>query len=150
VSLLDPHSFELVRAFFNDKREIILCSASKDGEPNAALMGSCRLSDDGHVDFEIIESKDSSSVTFTNLAANGNVLFMRFIPGERARHYKGLRIYAKVEALHTSGPKLDEVRGRIRAKWGDNAASETKATVSCQITAIRPIVDMGQEWKNSL
>lgn len=147
---LDPESLGTIRNFFNDKHEIILCSASGDGVPNAALMGSCRLSASGEIEFEISEPKSSPAQTFRNIQENRNVMFMRFVPGPRARDYKGLRIYATVSAIESSGPKIEAIVQLIREKHGEEKAAEVRATVSCRISNIRPVLDRQQEWKSAI
>jgi hypothetical protein len=147
---LDSDAIKQLRDFFNVKHEIILCSVSRDGVPNAALMGSCRLSESGNVEFEVSEPANSPAMTFANIKENKNVLFMRFVSGERARDYKGLRIYAEITELQTSGEKIDALRAKIAEKYGADKAAETRATVTCRITNIRPILDRRQGWRKSI
>lgn len=71
---------------------------------------------------------------------------LAYIPGLRARDYSGARIYAKVTEITSSGEQFDAVKETIRNKHGENKADELEATVTCEITKVRPIVDRGQRW----
>ncbi|HEX7667715.1 MAG TPA: hypothetical protein VF407_24475 [Polyangiaceae bacterium] len=150
METLDAASLQRLRQFFNDKHEIVLCSANERGEPNAAIMGSCRLAETGEVEFEISEPVDSPALTFDNIRGNPKVMFLRFIGGPRARDYRGLRIYADVVEIETSGARIEAIRRMIAEKHGEEKAAETRATVRCRITLIRPVLDRGQGWESSI
>lgn len=129
--------------FFNHHHDKLLVTANKAGEPNIALMGTPRLQRDGTIRFEI---SDPVSTTLNNIRENRAVLFLAYVPGQRARDYLGARIYAEVSEINTSGDEFNAVKAAIRAKYGDVKAEELAATVTCTMTKVRPVVDRGQRW----
>jgi hypothetical protein len=140
---LNRHSVEALRAFFNSHHEKLVCTANGDGEPNVALMGTPRLLADLTVELEI---SDVVSVTLNNLRENKSLVLIAFIPGQRARDFRGARIYARVDEIVTSGEKIEALRRDISEKHGPEKAAELQATVKGTVTKIRPIVDRGQAW----
>jgi hypothetical protein len=142
-NLTDKSFLEALAGFFNNHHDKLLCTANKNGEPSIAIMGTPRLAANGNVEFEI---SDRVSLTLENIMENKAVVFMAYEPGVRARDYKGTRIYAQVVEILTTGEKIDNIRNAIRAKHGEEKASELQATVSCTITRVRPVVDRGQSW----
>jgi hypothetical protein len=129
--------------FFNNQHNIMVCTANMRGEPNISIMGTPRLNEDNHITFEI---SDPVSVTLQNIQENKEIVFMSFVPAQRARDYSGARIHAEVSEIYTSGEKIDQIRKGIREKHGEEKAAELLATVQCTIKKIRPIVDRGQKW----
>jgi hypothetical protein len=140
---LDQESIQALMDFFNNRHEKILCTANKDGEPSVALMGTPRLLADLTIEFEI---SDLVSVTLNNIQENKAVVLMAYNPGQRARDYRGARIYAEVIEILTAGEKIDAIRKAIFEKHGAEKASELQATVTGRVTRVRPIVDRGQHW----
>lgn len=132
-----------LRHFFNNHHDKLLCTASADGQPNVAFMGTPRQLPDGTIEFEI---SDEASVTLRNIHQNRSVVFIAWETGERARDYCGARIHAQVTEIHDKGEKLERIRQNILLKHGAHKAAELRATVSCVITRVRPIVDRGQPW----
>ncbi|MEO6849587.1 MAG: hypothetical protein ABI166_03125 [Mucilaginibacter sp.] len=132
-----------LKDYFNQVHEKFVCTASKVGEPNVCLMGTARISEAGAVEFEI---SDLISVTLDNILENKFITFMAYLPGPRARDYTGVRIYAEVTEIMTSGEKLEVIRESLRARFGEEKAAELRATVSCRINRLRPVVDRGQTW----
>jgi hypothetical protein len=129
--------------FFNHHHDKLLVTANAQGEPDIALMGTPRLLDNGDISFDI---SDAVSVSFENIKQNKAVVFMAYLPGERARDFTGARIYADVFEILTEGEKVEAIRNSIRERFGEEKAAEFQATVSCRITKVRPIVDRGQAW----
>jgi hypothetical protein len=132
-----------LRDFFNSQDHKILCTANRFGEPSVALMGTPRLTPGGLLEFEI---SDVVSTTLDNLTENPAVALIAYYSGARARDFGGVRIYARVDTILRSGPKLESIRDSIRSRHGEQKASELQATVSCSVTRIRPVVDRGQQW----
>ncbi len=132
-----------LKDLFNQVHEKFVCTASKTGEPNVCLMGTVRISETGFVEFEI---SDQISSTLNNILGNKYITFMAYLSGPRARDYTGVRIYAEVTEVLTSGVKLEIIRESLRARFGEEKASELRATVSCHIKRLRPVVDRGQNW----
>jgi len=139
----DEISAALLADFFNKHHDKLLCTANANGEPSIAIMGTPRLADNEHVEFEI---SDPVSVTLQNIKENKAVVFMAYLPGERARDYAGARIYAEVTEILSTGEKIEKIRSRIRERHGEEKAAELLATVSCRIKKVRPVVDRGQAW----
>jgi hypothetical protein len=132
-----------VADYFNHHHDKLLCTANAAGEPSIALMGTPRVTLEGRVDFEI---SDPVSTTLDNIRENKAVAFMVFVPGPRARDFRGVRIHAQVEEVQDSGTKFDAIRQGILERHGPEKAAELEATVSCRILKIRPIVDRNQPW----
>ena len=142
-TFFDDDAVRTLDEFFNHHHDKLLCTANARGEPSVALMGTPRLQGDGTIAFEI---SDVVSVTLDNIRANKSVVFLVYVPGERARDYKGVRIYAEVTEILTSGDRIAAIREGIRARHGAEKADELQATVTCAVTKVRPIVDRGQRW----
>lgn len=140
---LDKNALAELSAFFNHHHDKLLCTSNKKGEPNVSLMGTPRMNENGEIEFQI---SDEISVTRNNIEENRSVLFMLYQPGPRARDYTGVRIYAEVTEIITSGEKLESIRAGIRSRFGEEKASELQATVTCRVTKVRPVVDRGQDW----
>ncbi|CAA7193954.1 hypothetical protein CHRY9293_00333 [Chryseobacterium potabilaquae] len=134
---------EELRDFFQKHHDKLLCTANKNGEPSISLMGTPRLTENETIEFEL---SDDPSVTLNNILENKAVVFMVYEPAQRARDYKGVRIYASVVEVLTEGEKLEMIRTKIRERFGEAKASELVATVTCEIKKLRPVVDRGQLW----
>ncbi|MGI4864346.1 MAG: pyridoxamine 5'-phosphate oxidase family protein [Janthinobacterium lividum] len=141
----DPQEFsqEALRSFFNTHHDKLLCTANQAGEPSIALMGTPKLLENGDISFEI---SDPQSLTLHNVQQNKAVCFLAYTPGERARDYTGVRIYAEATEVLTAGEKLEQIRDHIRARHGAEKAAELLATITCSVRNIRPVVDRGQQW----
>lgn len=50
----------------------------------------------------------------------------------------------------TSGEMLDTIKSQIAKMAGEEAAQMMYATVTFEIIELRPLVDMGQGWENSI
>ncbi len=140
---LDVETLQSVADWFNPHHDKLLCTASRTGEPTVALMGTPRLAADGTFDFEI---SDVVSVTLNNVKENPAVACIAYVPGPRARDYFGVRIYARVIEIATSGERFAAIYAGILARHGAVKASELQAVVRCRVTKVRPVVDRGQRW----
>lgn len=136
-------SIESLATFFNSHHDKLLCTADRNGLPNVSLMGTPRMEANGTIVFEL---SDEPSMTLNNILENKEVVWMLYVPGQRARDYTGARIYGEVTEIITSGDKLEQIRTRIRERFGEEKASELVATVTCSIRNVRPIIDRGQSW----
>lgn len=132
-----------LRDFFKSQHDKLLCTANKNGEPSIAVMGTPRLNEDGNIEVEL---SDNPSITLSNILENKSVVFLVYEPAQRARDYKGVRIYAEAIEILTEGEKLETIREDLRAKFGDEKASELVATSTFKIKRLRPVVDRGQFW----
>lgn len=142
-SITDTAAGQPLAEFFNHHHYKLMCTANARGEPSIALMGTPRLQADGTLAFEL---SDPVSTTLDNIRENKAVVFMAYVPGERARDFRGARLYAEVTEILSDGPRLDAIRQDIRERFGEDKAAELQATVTCAITRVRPIVDRGQRW----
>lgn len=140
---LDASAQQALGTFFNHHHDKLLCTASRAGVPSIALMGTPRLAENGDLTFEI---SDPQSRTFQNVCENPAVVFMAYVSGARARDYAGVRLYAEATEVLTAGPRLEQIRQRIRERHGEEKAAELLASITCRITQVRPVIDRGQGW----
>ncbi|GEP91687.1 Pyridoxamine 5'-phosphate oxidase [Chitinophaga terrae (ex Kim and Jung 2007)] len=134
---------DALREFFESHHDKFLCTVNKNGEPSIALMGTPRLNADGNIELEL---SDNPSVSLNNIQENKSVVFLVYEPAARARDYKGVRIYAEAIEILTQGEKLENIREKLRAKFGDEKADELVATATFSIKKLRPVIDRGQLW----
>ncbi|ACU60162.1 PX domain-containing protein [Chitinophaga pinensis] len=146
VNEINDFSIATLAGFFNSHHDKLLCTADKNGAPNIALMGTPRMTDNGSIELEL---SDEPSITLRNMRENKEVVFMLYLSGQRARDYSGARVYAEVTEIITSGEKLEKIRAMIRERFGNEKADELKATVTCRIKKVRPVVDRGQQWNEA-
>lgn len=137
-SALDP-----IIDFFNNHHDKLVCTANKHGVPNISIMGTPRIMESGDIVFHI---SDPVSVTMDNMKENKEVVFMAYVPGERARDYQGIRIYTEVTAIISSGEKFELIKGKISERFGKDKADELLASISCRVKKVRPVIDRGQQW----
>jgi hypothetical protein len=136
-------SIEALADFFNHQHDKLVATVSANGEPNISIMGTPRIAENGAVEFEI---SDPVSVTLENMKVNKGIVFMCYLPAERARDFTGARIQAEVVEIITAGEKIEQIRNKIRERHGEEKAAELLATVTCRIIKVRPVVDRGQRW----
>ncbi|MGE9516061.1 MAG: pyridoxamine 5'-phosphate oxidase family protein [Solitalea-like symbiont of Tyrophagus putrescentiae] len=139
-------NIETLRHIFNNHKDKLLCTSNNNGEPNVCIMGNPKINENGDIEFII---NGTSSVTLDNLKENKNIFFMVFTPGERAKDYKGVRIQARADEVHTSGGKFEDIKSIRREKLGEARAAELLAYVICKVQNLRPIVDRGQAWTDA-
>ncbi len=132
-----------LRDFFQSHHDKFICTASRNAEPSMSINGTARMTPNGKIEFEL---SDDPSVTLNNILENRSVMFMVYEPAERARDYKGVRIYAEVTEILKEGEKLEKIRTRLKEKFGEEKAQELIATLTCEIKELRPIIDRGQLW----
>jgi hypothetical protein len=64
--------------------------------------------------------------------------------------WKGIRVYLKMKDCMTSGEMLEMIRKEAANFAGEEAAKMIYAAVAFEIYEVRPIVDYGQGWENSI
>jgi len=64
--------------------------------------------------------------------------------------WKGIRVYLRVKEIASSGPLLETFKKNMAKVAGDQAAAMIHAVVSFEINEVRPLIDMGQGWENSI
>ena len=77
-------------------------------------------------------------------------MFLIMEPGAEIMDWKGIRVYMKMKESATSGEMLDMIKGQIAKIAGEEAAKIIYATATFEIIELRPLVDMGQGWENSI
>ncbi len=132
--------------YFNKMPRIgSLSTAGKDGRVNVAAFGSPRMLDEKRVVMATRKNR-----TFANLQENPFAVFMIMEPGKTSSEWKGLRVYLKMTGFKTEGEELESFRVQVAARVGEAAAKALYAAVTFEVYEIRPIVDMGQRWEDSI
>jgi hypothetical protein len=132
--------------YFNKRPRIgTLGTASKEGKPNVAHLGSPEMVDERTVVMGLGQNR-----TLANLRENPYAVFTILEPAKTVTEWKGVRVYLKMTDLQMSGGKLDNVKGAIARRSGESAAKFVRAAATFEITEIRPIVDVGQGWEKTI
>ncbi len=132
--------------YFNKQPRIgILSTANREGKVNAALFGSPRMVDEKTVVMGLGKNR-----TLDYLQQNPHAVYTILEPGETLMDWKGLRVYLKLKDCATSGKKLEAYKREVAAALGEDAAKMMHATLTFEVTEVRPIVDMGQGWEKSV
>ncbi len=132
--------------YFNQSPRIgTLSTADKAGNVDSAVFGSPRMVDEKTVIMGLGQNR-----TLANLQQNPHAVFLRVEPGKEFMDWKGVRVYLKVKALATSGPLLDNYKAQMAKVAGEEAAAMVQAVVTFEITEVRPLIDMGQGWEQSI
>lgn len=129
--------------FFNNHHDKLVCTANKHGVPNVSIMGTPKIMESGDIVFHI---SDPISVTMDNMRENKEVVFMAYVPGERARDYHGVRIHTEVTEIISFGEKFELIKEKISERFGKDKADELLASITCRVKKIRPVIDRGQQW----
>ena len=132
--------------YFNRTDRIgTLSTANKDGEVDTAVFGSPRMIDSKTVVMGLGQNR-----TLENLQQNPYAVFMILEPGKTIAEWKGIRVYLKVKALATSGELLETFKAQMAKIVGKEAAEMVHATVTFEVRELRPLIDMGQGWEESI
>lgn len=132
--------------YFNKQPRIgILSTANREGKVNAAVFGSPRMVDEKTVVMGLGKNR-----TLDYLQQNPHAVYTILEPGETLMDWKGLRVYLKLKDCATSGKKLEDYKREVAAALGEGAAKMMHATLTFEVTEVRPIVDMGQGWEKSV
>jgi hypothetical protein len=132
--------------YFNKRPRIgALGTASKEGKPNVAHLGSPQMVDEKTVVIGLGQNR-----TLANLQENPYAVFTILQPAKTVTEWKGVRVYLKMTDLQRSGKKLDDVKVEIAKRSGEGAAKFVMAVATFEITEIRPIVDVGQGWEKTI
>ncbi|MBI5568725.1 MAG: pyridoxamine 5'-phosphate oxidase family protein [Desulfomonile tiedjei] len=130
---------EAVKGYLAQSPRInVLSTSSNRGEANVALFGSPVLIDESTVMMMLSENR-----TYANLRENPRAALLVIMPGTTGMQTEGCRLYLKVKTIEDSGPALDAMKAKIKAKVG-NAADMLKHLVVFEVEETRPLVDMGQ------
>ncbi|MDG6249411.1 pyridoxamine 5'-phosphate oxidase family protein [Methanocalculus sp.] len=132
--------------YFNKSPRIgTLSTADRAGKVDSAVFGSPHMADEKTVVMALGKNR-----TQENLRENPHAVFLIMEPGEAIGDWKGVRVYLEVKELATSGPLLEGLKGRIASMLGEEAAGMIDAAVRFEVTEVRPLVDMGQGWEQSI
>ncbi len=138
-------SARLVDYFNKQPRIGILSTANREGKVDAAVFGSPMMIDEKTVVMGLGQNR-----TFTYLQENPNAVFMIVEQGEGLMDWKGLRVYLKMKDYATSGETLETYKKQVARATGEDAAAMIHATVTFEVTEVRPLIDMGQGWEKSI
>jgi hypothetical protein len=132
--------------YFNKSPRIgTLSTADKAGTVDSGVFGSPRMTDERTVVMGLGKNR-----TFANLQQNPHAVYLIMAPGATIMDWKGIRVYLKAQKIATSGPVLDTFKAQMAKVAGEEAAKMIYATVSFEVTEVRPLIDMGQGWEKSV
>lgn len=146
--------------YFNKAPRLgVLSTSSKDGKVDSAVFGSPHM-----IDEKTVLIATAKNRTFANLMENPNAVFMileqcsdspreeniNMEPGSFAMDWKGIRVYMTMREHMTSGQMLEMIRNQAANFVGEEAAKMIYAAITFEIYEVRPLVDFGQGWENSL
>jgi hypothetical protein len=109
-----------------------LSTSSKDGKVNSAYFGSPYMIDEKTIIMGLAKNR-----TFAYLQENPNAVFMIMDPGKTLSEWKGVRIYVKMTDFSTDGEKLEEIKAKIAAAAGEDAAKMIHAAVVFEVHECR-------------
>ena len=138
-------SAKLMEYFNKQPRIGTLSTAGKDGKVDVAYFGSPRMIDEKTVVMAIRKNQ-----TFANLSENPNAVFMILEQASAPPGWKGVRVYLKMTDSQTSGQKLEMMKKAIAEKAGEETAKSMHAALTFEVTAVRPLMDVGQGWEKSI
>lgn len=131
--------------YFNRAPRIgTLSTAGADGRVDVAVFGSPRMTDE-----KTVVLGSGTNRTLANLRENPHAVYMIMEPGTGIMDWKGVRVYLTLKNIATSGPAFDEYRSMLAKVIGEAGAAMIHALVIFEVTEVRPIVDMGQDWEKS-
>lgn len=146
--------------YFNKAPRLgVLSTSSKDGKVDSAVFGSPQM-----IDEKTILIATAQNRTFANLMENPNAVYMileqclespreeniNIEPGSFAMDWKGIRVYMTMKEFMTSGQMLEMIRNQAANFVGEEAAKMIHAAITFEIYEVRPLVDFGQGWENSI
>lgn len=133
-------------AYFNKRPRIgTLSTSDSDGNVDVAIFGSTRM-----LDAQTIALETAHNRTFANLLVNPKAVFFILEPGVTMPEWKGIRVYLKMTTYLTDGPEFEAARAAVAQRAGETAARNIHATVKFAITEVRPVVDHGQGWEETI
>ena len=138
-------STKLMEYFNKMPRLGALSTSSKDGRVNVAVFGSPRMTDEKRVVMATRKNR-----TLANLQENPYAVYMIMEPGKTTSEWRGLRVYLRMTGYKTEGDELIAFRKQIAARVSEEAAKAIYAAVEFEVYDIRPLVDTGQRWEDSI
>jgi hypothetical protein len=138
-------SAKLMEYFNKQPRLGTLSTSSKDGKVDVAIFGSPHM-----IDEKTVVMATAKNRTLANLQENPYAVFMIVEPGKTIMEWKGVRVYLKMNECSTSGELIDTVRTQTAKFVGESAAKMLYAAVAFEVGEVRPLVDFGQGWEQSI
>jgi hypothetical protein len=138
-------SGKLMEYFNKQPRLGAISTSSKDGKVDSAVLGSPQM-----IDEETVIVALGKSRTFANLQENPNAVYMIMEPAEGILNWKGIRVYLRMKEAITSGPKFDTYKSQMAKVVGEQAADMIKVLATFEVTEVRPLIDFGQGWEESI
>ena len=136
---------KLMEYFNKSPRLGTLSTADKAGNIDSGVFGSPHMTDEKTVVMGLGKNR-----TLANLQQNPHAVYLIMEPGATIMDWKGIRVYLKAQNIATSGPVLDTYKAEMAKVAGEEAAKMIYAAVSFDVTEVRPLIDMGQEWEKSV
>lgn len=132
--------------YFNKQPRIgVLSTSNGSGAVDAAVFGSPQM-----VDEKTVVMGSGENRTLADLRENPHAVYLIMEPGETIMDWKGVRVYLKMTSLETSGEGLENYKRQIAEAVGEQAAQMIAAMVRFEVTDVRPLIDMGQGWEQSV
>jgi hypothetical protein len=152
-------SANLMEYFNKSPRLGVLSTSSKEGKVDSAVFGSPHM-----IDEKTILIATSQNRTYTNLMENPYAVYIiveepmdtskdtntKEEPGPSILDWKGIRVYMKMKEHHTAGHLLETIQSQIASIVGEEASKMIHAAVTFEIYEVRPLVDFGQNWEESI
>jgi hypothetical protein len=138
-------SKKLMEYFNKQPRLGCLSTADKEGKADVAVLGSPQMVDEKTVIMSLRNNR-----TFANLRENPYAVFAIMEPGKTAPEWKGVRVYLKMIEYETNGEKLEMFRAQLAKRVSEAVAKLAYAAVTFEVYEVRPIIDSGQGWENSI
>lgn len=132
--------------YFNKQPRIgTLSTANREGDVDSAVFGSPRM-----VDEKTVVMALGNGRTLEYLQENPHAVYLIMEPGASVMDWKGLRVCLLMKACETSGEGLETFKRQIAEVMGEEAAEMVDAAVTFEVTEVRPLIDIGQGWENSI
>lgn len=132
--------------YFNKAPRIgVLSTSSNDGRVDSAVFGSPQM-----VDEKTVIAATANNRTFANLLENPHAMYTIMEPGDSITDWKGIRVYMKLKEYATSGELLDMIRSQAANFVGEEGAKMIHASLTFEVYEVRPLVDFGQGWEESI
>jgi len=132
--------------YFNKRPRVgALSTSDKKGHVDSAIFGSIRLTDEHTAVMEI-----GNSTTLKNLTENPHAVFTIIEAAQALADWKGLRVYLELKKSETEGNALEHAREELAKRAGAAAAKGIYATLTFEVTKVRPLIDRGQTWEDSI
>jgi hypothetical protein len=71
-------------------------------------------------------------------------------PGKASQEWKGIRVYLRMIDCQTNGARLEEMRAHIAERIGEASARSLCVMVTFEVYEMRPMIDNGQGWEESI